>query len=369
MINELLLAEFERQRGALERTCARLQVELSALLPAQKIPVHFVSGRVKSVESLRRKLARPDRTYARLWDVTDLVGLRISTYFEDTIEDVARLIEHAYRVDFANSTDKLRFTDHGKFGYRSLHYVCAAPDSTAIDPAFRFEIQVRTVLQHAWAEVEHDLGYKTEDTVPDAIRRRFSRVASLLELADQEFVSIRRDLRQCQLVAREALTHPDRPLPLDVVSLVALTLSPEVAALDRVVAEAIDRPLSDEPYSPDYLVKLLRLSGLSSTRDVQEALARTSTAVPRMLPPYFDFAERTWNLGARSIDAVGRGYSLFFVAHAAVLSGPDLGISKVAKLTRVYNELDYPRDENAAQRVASGLANALGPVLASSVPG
>ena len=50
------------------------------------------------------------------------------------------------------------------------------------------------MLDHAWAEIEHDLGYKARDTVPAAARRRLSRLAGLLEMADQEFVAIRRDL-------------------------------------------------------------------------------------------------------------------------------------------------------------------------------
>jgi hypothetical protein len=108
---------------------------------------------------------------------------------------------------------------------------------------------------------------------------------------------------------------------------------------------------------------MLRLTGLGTTRDVQDAIARTSTLVPRLLGPYFEFADRAWKLGARSIEAVGRGYSLFFVAHAAVLAAPDLGLSKVATLTRMYGALDYPGDESTAQSVASEIAAVLQPVV------
>jgi putative GTP pyrophosphokinase len=372
MINEQILAAFEEQRPALERLRARLHAELVAALGARGVEVNFVTSRVKSLESLRRKIARPDKTYRRLWDVTDLVGLRVATYFEDAIEDVARVVEESYQVDFAHSADKLRFTDHGKFGYRSLHYVCSPPSPSEpgavgapgrFDAACRFEIQVRTSLQHAWAEVEHDLGYKADGSVPEVIRRRLSRIASLLELADQEFVSIRHDLGRYQQAVREALEHPERPIPLDAVALSALAQSPDVRALDEALARALRRPLGVEVYSPDYLVKLLHLAGLGTTKELQEALARHGEHALLVVEPYFQFTERTWQLTARSLDVVERCYSLFFLAHVAVLRGPELGINKVTKLQQLYLSLDYPGDERTAQQVASGLAAALTPVL------
>lgn len=370
MINEQILAAFAGLSDALEALRAHLHGELTAALSARRVEVNFVTSRVKSPESLRRKIARPDKTYRGLWDVTDLVGLRVATYFEDSIEDVARLIEETYRVDFAHSADKLGFTDHGKFGYRSLHYVCVPPPSlpdaspaAQLGPACRFEIQVRTSLQHAWAEVEHDLGYKATDAVPEQIRRRLSRVAGLLEIADQEFVSIRQDLRRYQEAVREELAHPSRPLPLDVVSLEALAQSPEVLALDGALARELDRPLGDEVYSPDYLVKALQLAGLATTRDLQDALRRHGEHVVPAVMPYFEFTERAWQLTASGLDVVQRCYSLFFLAHVVVLRGPELGINKVAKLQRLYQQLDYPGDERTAQQVASGLAAALAPVL------
>lgn len=360
--HELLLATFDAHADALREAAARLEAELGGQLSAAGVPVHFIASRVKARDSLARKLARPDKTYRALWDVTDLVGLRVATFFEDVIDDVARLIEARFPVDFRHSTDKLRFEDAGRFGYRSLHYVCALPDAGALGPHFRFEIQVRTALQHAWAQVEHDLGYKATAQVPAAIRRRFSRVASLLEVADQEFVAIRRELAAYQAQVRDALAHPERPLPLDALALGAVTADPRVQALDEAVARALGLPRADTPFFPDYLVTLLEACGLGDTRALFDAVAAWGALAPRLVAPYFEVAGREFDLDAAKVGAVQRGYGLFFLAHAVVLQGPELGLAKVARLTRVYQRLDYPDDEAAAQRLASALVGALGAV-------
>jgi putative GTP pyrophosphokinase len=354
---EAIVAEFTTLRPALELRATALRASLEGLLAARGIAFQVVSSRVKSVESVRRKLARPDRTYASLWDLTDLIGLRVTTYFEDAIEDIARVIEADYPVDYDHSTDKLRTRDHGRFGYRSLHYVCRLADG--LPAGARCEIQVRTVLQHAWAEVEHDLGYKSHDAVPAAIRHRFSRVASLLEIADEEFVAIRRELESHRREARAAVTDPSRPFPLDAVSLPTVARGPAVGALDRTIAGILERPLSEEVFFPEYLARMLRLSGLATTADVDAALARHGPEVPAIVRPYFAFATRQWRLTASSLEDVRRGYGLFFLSHVVIVRGDERELSKVGRLTQLYRVLDYPDDERQAQRVASGLLAAL----------
>lgn len=357
MESETLLAAYAETRPALVTLARELEAELCTLLAGRD--VQLVSARVKAPESLRGKLARPDKTYRSLWDVTDLVGLRVVTFFEDTIDEVGRAIEAHFGIDFARSIDKRGFTDHGRFGYRSLHYVCALPSARAPHADFRFEIQIRTALQHAWAEIEHDLGYKGNEAVPAQIRRRFARVASLLEVADQEFVSIRRDLLEYRDAVRTAL-DTGAALPIDTVSLEGLCREQAIASLDHAVAEALGKPVVPDLFYPDYLVRMLRLAGLSTTDALRSAVAAHRDHVPRVVPAYFEFAGPAFGLRADELASVQRGYALFFVAHLAILRSPELGLSKVARLTRLYHELDHPNDEGTAHAIASGLARALG---------
>ncbi|MBI3558371.1 MAG: GTP pyrophosphokinase family protein [Deltaproteobacteria bacterium] len=363
MIHEQILGHYDLHLPAFQALKARLQASLVELLSQNGIEVHAVSSRVKSRESLRYKLSRPDKTYRAVWDVTDLLGLRVTTYFEDQIEDVARLIEKHFRVDFNHSADKLGGKAPDSFGYRSLHYVCSfgATDSAApqLPPEFHFEIQIRTILQHAWAEVEHDLAYKANGLTPLAIRRRFSRIASLLEIADEEFVSIRRDLESYEQSVRNTLTDPTLSFPLDGVSLQSTVQSAQVLELDQAIATLLGKELSPEVFFPEYLVKMLRLAGLQNTRDLAQALTNYRAGIVEMVTPYFEFTNQAWRLAAGNLVSVYRGYSLFFLSHVIILQSPLLEANKVSKLAQFYRELDYPDDESSAQRVAAGLFGAL----------
>jgi len=74
-------------------------------------------------------------------------------------------------------------------------------------------------LQHAWAEIEHDLGYKSKNEVPKEIRRDFSRVAGLLELADKEFIRIREYLNKYKAEVDNNIKNAILRIPIDKITL------------------------------------------------------------------------------------------------------------------------------------------------------
>jgi ppGpp synthetase/RelA/SpoT-type nucleotidyltranferase len=186
-----IVDSYSRGRGLYADLVESAQTLLEAILAGSGVKSYSIGGRPKDIESLQKKLARPDRQYETLEAITDLAGLRIITYFVDDVAAVGGVIEREFAVDRANSVDRGSSLDPDRFGYRSVHYVVQFNSSRSSLPEYRafaglrFEIQVRSILQHAWAEIEHDLGYKTRDSVPRELRRRFSRLAGLLELRAQ----------------------------------------------------------------------------------------------------------------------------------------------------------------------------------------
>jgi putative GTP pyrophosphokinase len=347
-----LLAAFSAVAPALEACGHSLTAALSAWLGQAGIKVHSIVARVKDPASLARKLARPDRDYVELWDLTDLLGLRVITYFEDDVDRVGAMIEAQLPIDLARSTDKRR-REPGLFGYRSLHYVVEL-DARLPAPA-RAEIQVRSVLEHAWAEIEHDLGYKAPGAVPLPVRQRLSRLAGLLEIADREFVSIRDELIAYEAALPAQIADRTRDVVLDELALRALIMSGDVERLDLEIAAAHGHPLGPQPFFPDYLLKMLLCAGLTTIAEVQEGLHRHADEIVAMARPYFQFAWATWRLTPIRDERMLRGYAVFFLAHLHVTSGAGLQLDKVERLARLYRELDYQNDPPAAHRVASRL--------------
>ena len=194
MINphtELLLEEFRQQRPMLEQIEQQAYTMLVKALREQHVEISSIEHRVKTESSLKGKLDLKGDKYKTVNDITDLVGLRIITYYTDDVDKVAVIVKQLFDVDWKNSVDKRKVHQLNSFGYLSLHYICSLRTDDKEMAAVKFEIQMRTALQHVWSAIEHDIGYKGAVKLPPDFRRQFSRLAGMLELADDEFSRLR----------------------------------------------------------------------------------------------------------------------------------------------------------------------------------
>lgn len=301
------------------------------LLETAEIQVHSVDYRVKTLESLERKLGRKSDKYASIEDVTDILGLRIVTYFRDDVDRVASIVEEEFYIDVANSINKSDNLDPDRFGYTSLHYI-ASMASTRSGLAeyrkysnFRFEIQIRSILQHAWAEIEHDLGYKSKVEVPRQVVRRFSRLASLLELADDEFVGTRGALQEYATEIQGSIGSSRLDIDLNLDSVLAyITQSALVADLDKQISKAVGEPLleTEAAYAAARLEEL-QLLGYKSILDVNNSLSDYAGSLVGLAtswlrhetPPGFEssYGKVVWSRETRSGKGFHGGISLFYL--------------------------------------------------------
>lgn len=192
--DRMIVDEYRRQRQDFVRLGDIASSMLKSRLEYAKIDTMVVEHRIKKEESLIGKLERKSDKYRTLDDLTDILGMRTVCFFGDDVDNVGKVIEDLFVVDWENSVDKRAIIKANSFGYLSLHYICSLPESNEYPAELKskkFEIQVRTTLQHTWACIEHDMGYKSEFGIPRIAVRQFARIAGLLELADDEFVRVR----------------------------------------------------------------------------------------------------------------------------------------------------------------------------------
>jgi len=195
---------------------------INTLLDDAGINYLSITGRTKSVASFAGKAIRTrdgKLLYADpLTEITDQVGVRVITYLRSDVVAVADLLADQLTVlddrDMGEET-----ASEGRFGYASRHLLVSRGADQP--PA---SVQVRTVLQHAWAEFEHDIRYK--GTIPEEhasdFDRRFTLAAGLLELADREFSEIRNRLQESMTEQRPDLDPSDpRISPLELATFLA----------------------------------------------------------------------------------------------------------------------------------------------------
>ncbi len=186
---QAILEEYRQAKPACDDAAVKVKATLEKVFKKSGLIVAAIESRVKTEESLAGKLELKGSKYASLADITDIVGVRVITFYIDDVDKVASAVERLFKVDWENSVDKRKIHEIDSFGYMSLHYICSMDGFP-----YRFEIQMRTVLQHAWANMNHDTGYKSGVEIPLEYRRSLSRLSGLLELADEQFSEIRADL-------------------------------------------------------------------------------------------------------------------------------------------------------------------------------
>ncbi len=246
-----ILKQYDAERARLAQFRRKAEQLVKELLAAKGHRVHSVSSRVKDRSSLERKVQSAGRRYVTLADVTDIVGVRIITLFDDQVDEVAEVVEREFQIDGQKSDDRRKVIDPDRFGYLSVHYVARlSPQRGNLPEYVQYadcvaEIQVRSIVQHVWAEIHHDLGYKSREGIPRDFERGFARVASILEVADAEFVRLREGLRKYEADVGAQISASPESVEINQASLLSfITTNAEVERLDGRIAERLNEPPS-----------------------------------------------------------------------------------------------------------------------------
>lgn len=344
-----ILAKFDQLYPVYQDLTQVVENLLKGILQLKDINVHSITSRVKERASLKKKVSREDDKYTKLEDITDLAGIRIITYFADQVDLIAGIVEQEFHVDRENSVDKRILIDPDKFGYLSIHYVVELPPNRLqLIEYQRFkdckvEIQIRSILQHTWAEIEHDLGYKTKQAVPREIRRSFSRLAGLLELADEEFIKIRTSLEHYETEIQTQIEKTPTTVFIDQASLKTYVLkSTQIKQYDLEISKIVDAKLELNDGFFGYLTTVFTYLGIKT-------IAELDAIVQEIGEELLNYP-RTW-LGKNKGEKVNWGTSLFYLGYAIV--GRSGSYEKVSEYLKRFKIETHESRHDLAEHILS----------------
>ncbi len=263
---QMILDEYRENLAIFEKMKEIVRAQLEKCVAYNNIYVTGIETRIKTENSLAGKLELKGHKYKFLSDITDILGTRVITFYSEEVDKISALIDKIFEIDWENSVDKRKALDLDQFGYMSLHYICRIPKSLYYDAEhseindFRFEIQMRTALQHVWATMYHDTGYKSGIEVPKEHLRNMNRLAGMLELADEQFSRIRKEITDYRRNVQSLVTDGNfDEVPLDSDTFRSyLTMKPFKKLIDKIAT--INQAEIYEDNLMRYLATLIKMN-------------------------------------------------------------------------------------------------------------
>ena len=265
---------YKNNRPSYEALARKVEQVIKENLEISKLEYHSIFSRVKTVESFGNK-AKQEKYSHPIKEIYDMAGIRVITYLESDVQKIADIVEKLFAIDKDNSLDQSKLLGSDRVGYRSVHYVatfdksrCKLPEYSRYE-SMPFEIQLRSLLQHAWAEIDHDRNFKFRGKLPADLERRFYLVAGILECADREFVTLSQEVDKYRAAVVEELTQHDFNISINTVSLREYLsnrfseligmkfVDPHFSQDDRISAEIVEEVRSFGPTNLSELDKMI----------------------------------------------------------------------------------------------------------------
>jgi ppGpp synthetase/RelA/SpoT-type nucleotidyltranferase len=277
------LEVYDENLGAYEANARELKKRLkSALKRDERIHLHAVDVRVKKRRDLLRKLRKKVQTDPIL-HVEDIIGVRVITYYRDDAVWVEQTLQDLLQVHPGSYVNKADMLDDTEFGYRSIQFVVTMPwvsrdanrmpelmrkmvQVPSLSPAVA-EVQIRSILEHAWAETEHGLQYHGASMLSRGLRRRFALTAALVENVDEQLIAIRDGI----LLDRARDTGTTDVIEMNLQRIIETDRASR--ALDTRIADALDLPLVKAPKHQREVERAVLAAGLRTDHQIRAALA------------------------------------------------------------------------------------------------
>ena len=310
----LILEDYRKQRDDFIKLGDIVHTMLSDIAKDLGLTVLAVEHRVKEENSLAGKLERKGDGYNTIEDITDILGCRVVCFLSDEIDMIGQRVEESFVIDRENSSDKRALIKEDAFGYLSLHYICSLPFGDKWPDEIcgkKFEIQIRTILQHAWSAINHDIGYKSDFGVPREIKRQFARLAGLLELADDEFVRARDNMISYTEDIRQRIKTDDADdIAINMISLKEYVYNnKKMQSIIHEIADIAGAEISE--IDPESYIPQLTYLGITRLGDIEMMIKENYELAIKLAKKALSSAE---------LDIVSSSVALRFLCRAQLLN-------------------------------------------------
>lgn len=188
--------EYEIRIGLYKQLIETVKFFISQEIQNHSIKIHSFNHRIKSFDSFVEKI-RKKEVKEPFREIMDIVGLRVVCLFHSDVKKIGDIVKKNFEI--IEEDDKINSVDINIFGYMALHYKVKLKDVPSDCRDLKnipFEIQIRTIVQDAWASISHYLDYKNESEIPIHLKRDFYALSGLFYVADTHFEILREETRE-----------------------------------------------------------------------------------------------------------------------------------------------------------------------------
>lgn len=283
-----VIKSFLDVRPVYEQLCTEVEYILRKRVGERAVQTSFIGSRAKTLNSFLEKLTR--KHYKKPFnEVTDFAGARVVCLYNNDINAIAEIIHDEFEV--IEEVNKLEELEENKFGYIGRHFIVKLGKKSSgarYDDlrSLNCEIQVRTVVQDAWAIIQHHMAYKNESDVPSTLIRKLNSLAGLFETVDDQFELIRsqrdtyvKEIRESKGVADKFL---ENELNLDTL-------------VEYLKWKYKDRDLASFEGQPSLLLEILMGRNISTLREIENLLDRSEPNGEKAIQAITSLADEEWN--------------------------------------------------------------------------
>lgn len=262
---------YSKNRVIYQALARKVESIIREILESKSINYHSITSRAKTISSYKEKASKEKYKDPRS-EIKDMAGVRVISYANSDAITISKIIKETFEIDPKYTVDKTEELGVDRVGYRSIHCVGTLGKERLKLPENKifkdmcFEIQVRTILQHAWAEFEHDRNYKFRGILPKDIRRRVSIVAANLELADREFDSISEAIDMYARDVGKRSELGDLSIPINSTSLTAY--------MNKVFKPLVKQGVRPQLLFDDTIIEELQDMGIDTLEELNSIIPR-----------------------------------------------------------------------------------------------